>query len=63
MLKSDISLRALPEAYLAMSIPQITLAAIAAVWPNKTYHKFYAVLWLVFTLGYLSITTLAEIAT
>jgi len=35
---------------------------VAAFWSNKTYHKIYAVFWPVFTLGYLSITTLAEIA-
>ena len=62
MSKSGVGLRGLPEAYLAFSVTQITLAVIAATWSNKTFHKFYAVFWLVFTLSYLSITTLAEIA-
>jgi len=63
MAKSDVGLRGLPQDYLAFAIPHITLAAIAAFWSNKSFHRFYAVFWLVFTLGYLSITTLAEIAT
>lgn len=62
MLKSDVGLRGLPDAYVAFSFLQIVLAATAAFWSNKTFHKFYAVFWLVFTLGYLSATTLAEIA-
>jgi hypothetical protein len=63
MAKSDGGLRGLPDAYLAFSATQIALAATAAFWSNKRFHKFYAVFWLVFTLSYLSITTLAEIAT
>ena len=62
MAKSDGGLRGLPEAYLAFSVSQITLAAIAAFWSNMRFHRFYAVFWPVFTLSYLSITTLAEIA-
>ena len=62
MAKSDVGLRGLPDAYLAFAIPHITLSLIAACWSNKTFHKVYAVFWPVFTLGYLSITTLAEIA-
>jgi len=60
--KSDSGLRGLPDAYLAFVIPQIVLSFIAAVWSNKTYHKIFAIFWPVFTVGYLSITTLAEIA-
>jgi hypothetical protein len=63
MTKSDTGLRGLPEAYLVFALSQITLAIVAAIWSNRVYHKFYAVFWLVFTLGYLSLTTLAEIAT
>ncbi len=62
MTKSATGLRGLPDAYLAMVIPQLTLSVVAAVWPNKTYHKIYAIFWPVFTVGYLSITTLAQIA-
>jgi hypothetical protein len=63
MAKSAGGLRGLPEAYLAFAIPHLVLAVIAAFWANKTYHKLYAIFWPVFTLSYLSMTTLAEIAT
>jgi hypothetical protein len=62
MFKSGVGLRGVPEAYLAFAVPQITLAVIAAFWSNKAFHKFYAVFWLAFTLSYLSVRTLAEIA-
>lgn len=62
MTKSGSGLRGLPDAYLAFVIPQFMLALIAAFWSNKTYHKVYAIFWPVFTVGYMSITTLAEIA-
>lgn len=62
MAKSDIGLRGLPEAYLVFALSHFFLNVVAAFWPNKTYHRFYAVFWPVFTLGYLSLTTLAEIA-
>jgi len=62
MAKSDIGLRDLPDAYLAFAISHIVLGVLGAFWSNKTYHKIYAVFWLVFTLGYLSVTTLAQIA-
>lgn len=61
--KSDSELRGLPSAYLAFAITQLTLAIIAAFWPNKLYHKIYAIFYPLLTLGYLSMTTLAEIAT
>ena len=60
--KSSSELRALPDGYLAFAIPQILLAFIGACWSNRAYHKFYAAFWPVFTLGYMSITTLAQIA-
>jgi hypothetical protein len=62
MVKSDSDLRGLPDAYLAFAITHIVLGVVAASWPNKTYHKIFAIFWPVFTVGYLSITTLAEIA-
>lgn len=61
--KSDGGLRGLPEAYLAFVISHIVLSVAAAIWPNRLFHKVYAVAWLVFTVGYLSATTLAQIAT
>lgn len=63
MAKSDSGLRGLPEAYLAFVIPNIVLSVVAAFWPNKTYHKIFAIFWPLYTLGYLSVTTLALIAT
>jgi len=60
--KSDTGLRALPEAYVAFVGPQVVLGVIAVFWSNRSYHKFYAVFWPVFTVGYMSITTLAAIA-
>jgi hypothetical protein len=60
--KSDSGLRELPGEYLAFVIPQIVLSVVAAFWPNKMYHKIFAIFWPVYTLGYLSITTLAAIA-
>lgn len=62
MLKSDSGLRGLPEAYIAFVILQIVLSVVAALWANKAYHKFYAIFWPVFTVGYLSLTTLRQIA-
>lgn len=62
MAKSDIGLRELPDAYLAFAILNIVLSVVAAIWSNKNYHKFFAIFWPVYMVGYLSITTLAEIA-
>ncbi len=61
--KSHGHLRELPDAYLALAIPHIVLATIAAFSSSKIYHKFFAIFWPIFTVGYLSMTTLAEIAT
>ena len=62
MLKSTIELRGLPTGYLGFVIPHIILSAIAVFWANKAFHKFYAVFWPIYTLGYMSVTTLALIA-
>ncbi len=62
VVKSDGGLRGLPEEYLAFAFTHITLNVVAAIWSNKTFHKFYAVFWSLLTLGYLSFTTLALIA-
>jgi hypothetical protein len=63
ILKSDGGLRDLPEAYLLFVATHISLATVGAFWANGTYHKIYAVAWPIMTIGYLSITTLAAIAT
>jgi len=62
VVKSGDGLRELPEAYVVLIATHLVLGLIAAFWSNRTYHKFYAVFWPVFTVGYLSVTTLAEIA-
>ena len=61
--KSDSGLRGLPEAYVFLVVTHVSLAVVGLLWSNRTYHKVYAVVWPVFTVGYLSLTTLAEIAT
>lgn len=62
VIKSDSELRGLPDAYLGFVFVHIVLNVVATFWSQKTFHKCYAVFWPIFTLGYLSITTLAEIA-
>lgn len=62
LLKAEEGVRALPEIYLALITTQLILAGLAIVWSSTVYHKFYAVFWPAFTLGYLSLTTLAAIA-
>jgi hypothetical protein len=61
-LKSVDGLRDLPEAYLALAATNLVLFLIGAFWSNRTYHKILAVLWPVYTIVYLSMTTLAAIA-
>lgn len=63
MLKSETGARDLPEAYLAFVITQITLNLLGAFWSNKAFHQAFAVFTPVFTIAYLSATTLAQIAT
>ena len=63
VLKSDGGMRNLPEAYVILVAPLLILSIIAAYSGNRTFHKFYAVFYPVFVVGYLSFTTLAEIAT
>ena len=62
VLKSDAGLRDLPEAYFAFIAIIIVMNLIGMFWSNKTYHKLFVVFWPVITVGYLTITTLAEIA-
>ena len=63
ILKSDGGMRDLPEAYVILVVPLLVLSTIAAFTGNRAFHKFYAVFYPVFVVGYLSFTTLAEIAT
>lgn len=62
VLKSTGGLRDLPQAYVALVLTNLILFVLAAFWTNKTYHKAAAILWPVYTIAYLSITTLAQIA-
>ena len=62
ILKAEIGVRDLPNAYIAFVVSQITFAIAGAVSANEVFHRFYAVFWPVATLGYLSWSTLAEIA-
>ena len=63
VLKSEGGLRGLPQAYLLFITIQIGLAVLGAIWSNRTYHKLFAVAWPTITIAYLSLTTLAAIAT
>jgi hypothetical protein len=62
VLKSDGGMRDLPQAYVLMVATQLVMATIGAIWPNRSFHGFYAVFWPIFTVGYVSVTTLVEIA-
>lgn len=62
VLKSDGGLRDLPEAYLLFAITHICLSSVGVFWSNIKFHMFFAVFWPVLTIGYLTATTLAEIA-
>ena len=62
VLKSEIGLRELPDAYLVFVIAHLGFSMIGVFWSNKTFHKVFALFWSVFTIGYLSTTTLLQIA-
>ena len=63
VLKSDGGMRNLPDAYVVLVAPLISLSIFAAYTNNRLFHKFYAVFYPLFVVGYLSFTTLSEIAT
>jgi hypothetical protein len=65
VLKSEVGLglRNLPTGYVVLIGVQLFLSALGIFWSNRTFHKFFAIFWPIFTVGYLSITTLAQIAT
>ena len=62
LLKAQGDLRDLPSGYVFFIAAQVTLALTAAWTANRRFHAFYAAAWLVLMLGYLSFTTLANIA-
>lgn len=61
LVKAQGGIRALPPAYVAWVSVLLILAAIAIWTPNRRYHAFYAVFWLVWVLGYVSLNTLRVI--
>ncbi|MFV8817701.1 hypothetical protein [Haliea sp. E17] len=61
VLKAEEGVRALPQVYWFLVAVQMSLAVLAIFWSNTVYHKFYAVFWPVFTIGYLAFATLAVI--
>jgi hypothetical protein len=63
VLKSEGGMRGLPQAYLVFVVTHLIFTTVGVFWSNRTYHKIVAVGWPVLTVGYLSITTLAQIAT
>ncbi len=62
VLKAEEGVRSLPQAYWVLIVIQMSLAALAIFCSNMLYHKFFALFWPVFTIGYLAFTTLAVIA-
>ncbi len=62
VLKAEEGVRALPQVYIALVVLQLALAGLAIFWSNSGFHRFYAVFWPVFTVGYLAFTTLSVIA-
>ncbi|HMB74064.1 MAG TPA: hypothetical protein VKQ06_10865 [Gammaproteobacteria bacterium] len=63
LLKSSGGIRALPEGYVFLVVAQIFLSVLGALWSSRLYHQFYAIFWPILTVGYLSFTTLSQIAT
>ena len=49
-------------AYIALVSVHLVLTMLAVFWSNSTYQKLFAIFWPLWTVGYLSFTTLAEIA-
>ena len=62
VLKAQGGLRALPTAYVAWVSVLLVMSAIAGWTGNRRYHAFFAVFWLAWIIGYLSLTTLRVIA-
>jgi len=62
VLKAEGGVRALPEHYIVLAATQLCLGVAGIFLSNRTFHRFYAAFWTVLTVGYLSLTTLAAIA-
>lgn len=62
LLKARAGLRDLPPAYLVWVAVHIVGSAVAARTDSRRYHGFFAVFWLMWTLAYLIMTTLGQIA-
>ena len=60
--KARDGLRDLPPAYLGWVGALILLSLVAARTDSRRFHAAFAVFWLVWVLGYLSLTTLGQIA-
>jgi hypothetical protein len=63
VLKARGGLRALPPIYLGWIAVLIVLSLIAARTENRRFHAAFAIFWLMWVMGYLSLTTLGQIAT
>lgn len=62
VMKANEGARDLPYVYAAFVSGQLLIAAIAVFWSSARFHMFYAVFWPIYTIGYLTVTTLAKIA-
>jgi hypothetical protein len=62
VLKGQEGLRGIPSAYAIFATIHVTLAIVAAMNPSRGFHSVYAVLWPVISVGYLTLTTLGQIA-
>jgi len=63
LMKSGEGLRALPAGYLIFIGVHLALSVSAMLTDSRRYHAIYAVAWPLYTLAYLSLSTLREIAT
>ncbi|MEN8182478.1 MAG: hypothetical protein ABFS46_08075 [Myxococcota bacterium] len=61
--KAEGGLRSLPPAYLGWVAVIIVLAVVAALTNSRRFHAAYAVFWLLWVMGYMTLTTLGQIAT
>ena len=63
MLKAQGNLRDVPSLYFFFVAVQLSILVACLVTDNRTWHKIAAVIWPTFIFGFLSVTTLAKIAT
>ncbi len=62
LLKGAVSLREVPQHYFVFVGVLLVLTSIGIATASRRYHGFFAVFWLIWFVGYLSLTTLAKIA-